>query len=395
MIPAAELPEIEPVMVLQTVEPAQEPSLHRSALVAKIVRLMAERAFSEAGLYTDQLIEQDPGHPHGHLLRSRLLKACGRPVEAEAEMALTARLFNAYTVRRLIERNFPLFDMMVQLTRTCNFRCAMCGHPDWQTPDGMMHKPVFDRTLEQCVDAGIDTMMFASAQGEPLLNVQAETFIAQAVARDLRVRIATNGSPLTARRAELLARTGLAEIQFSFAGYDRESYERIYVGGKFDRAVRNLTMLAEALTRYGAPTRLWVNGVVPQDDGEFSRRTLAFLQSLGITDVGLQKVNNFAGRNEGIAPTLARATARLCRLPAFGVGIYVDGTVTACGCLDANGDVAIGNILESSLDEIRRGPRLRAVLDAFLDGSIEGHPLCGGCDMRFLPLDDGDMTILD
>ena len=46
------------------------------------------------------------------------------------------------------------------------------------------------------------------------------------------------------------------------------------------------------------------------------------------------------------------------------MGILVDGTCVPC-CLDAEGEMAIGNLFESDLDEILSSPRARAIYDGF------------------------------
>lgn len=46
------------------------------------------------------------------------------------------------------------------------------------------------------------------------------------------------------------------------------------------------------------------------------------------------------------------------------IGILVDGTVVPC-CLDADGNIPLGNIYSESLDEILATPRARAMYDGF------------------------------
>ena len=46
------------------------------------------------------------------------------------------------------------------------------------------------------------------------------------------------------------------------------------------------------------------------------------------------------------------------------VGVLVDGTVVPC-CLDHEGDIPLGNLLEQELEEILSSPRAKAIYDGF------------------------------
>ena len=46
------------------------------------------------------------------------------------------------------------------------------------------------------------------------------------------------------------------------------------------------------------------------------------------------------------------------------IGILADGTVVPC-CLDADANLALGNLFESDLDEILASPRAKAIYDGF------------------------------
>ena len=46
------------------------------------------------------------------------------------------------------------------------------------------------------------------------------------------------------------------------------------------------------------------------------------------------------------------------------LAVLSDGTVVPC-CLDHEGDIPLGNLLERDLEDILRGPRARALYDGF------------------------------
>ena len=54
-----------------------------------------------------------------------------------------------------------------------------------------------------------------------------------------------------------------------------------------------------------------------------------------------------------------------------------DGDVVPC-CLDHEGDVPLGNLMEQSLEEILAGPRARALVRGFSEGR-PSEELCRRC----------------
>ena len=59
------------------------------------------------------------------------------------------------------------------------------------------------------------------------------------------------------------------------------------------------------------------------------------------------------------------------------VGVLWDGTVVPC-CLDHEGDVPLGNLYETSLEEILSGPRAAAIYHGFSQGEAR-EALCRRC----------------
>ena len=59
------------------------------------------------------------------------------------------------------------------------------------------------------------------------------------------------------------------------------------------------------------------------------------------------------------------------------IGVLWDGTVVPC-CLDHEGDIALGNLLETPLEEILATPRAAALYEGFSQG-IAVEPLCRSC----------------
>jgi MoaA/NifB/PqqE/SkfB family radical SAM enzyme/Flp pilus assembly protein TadD len=311
----------------------------------------------------------------------------GREAEAETD---TVKLREAMLGQLARRNNLPA-EVFVQLSRRCNLRCTMCGHEVWKDLSGFMSDEVFSRVLAECETSGIRTMTILAAQGEPFLHPRAFEMMEAAVAKGLAVTVVTNGTPFTPEKIQRLARLGLANLQFSFAGWDAHSYESVYVGAKFDRAVKTLQAINMALKPTN--TSFIVKAVAPDNSEDYVTRTRAFLNGLGIDRVNTVAPNNFGGTvqlgqlwdKQGIWSyrNLAKHRRTVCRVLMRAVGIYVDGSVTACGCYDANAALRIGDIMAESLSDIRNGQRFTSILEAFRQGDVSALPLCSKCDDPF------------
>ncbi|HTH16562.1 MAG TPA: radical SAM protein [Magnetospirillum sp.] len=320
--------------------------------------------------------------------RAVALSDAGRNQEAERDIAAARGML----IEWLEQRDFAPVEVYVQIARRCNLRCTMCGHEVWQSNSGFMEPELFDRVLSECAANGVKRLHVLSGQGEPLLHPQIFEMLEKAVAQGLEVGIVTNGTPLTPERCERLAKLGLSYIQFSFAGWDKESYERTYVGAKFEKVIENLKRMADLIK--GGKTNFMVKAVCSGDNwAEVRDRTRDFLAAHGVDRVFTVIANNFGGHVQHgtfyerhqvwSLKNLAHQLRMPCRVFLKAVGVFCDGTVTACGCYDSNAELKIGHIQESSLADIRKGAEFRRILDAFRNGDLAQVAMCGKCDDPF------------
>jgi MoaA/NifB/PqqE/SkfB family radical SAM enzyme len=326
-----------------------------------------------------------PNSARIHYLHGVALDEAG--LDSTAELAAARAMVIAPAERR----GLVPWEVYLQISRRCNLRCAMCGHEVWQSNSGFMEQEVFDRTLAECKANGVKTLHILSGQGEPLLHPQVFEMLEKAVAEGFEVGIVTNGTPLTPERIRRLAGLGLAYIQFSFAGWDKDSYEATYVGAKFERTLENLKALNAALK--GKKTTFAVKAVATEDWEATLERTAYFLRSQGVEKVFTVVGNNFGGHvqlgqfveKHGVwsQKKIEHHRRMPCRVFLKSVGVFCDGTVTACACYDSNAELKIGNIMEQGLAEIRNGEPFRRILEAFRCGELSDIPMCGKCDDPF------------
>ncbi len=360
---------------------------HLDTMVGLAGSLVAQSRPEEALPLLEPAVRAQPNSGRIAYLAGIALDEAGHAAAAAAQLAKA----RALVIAPLERRKLVPYEIYVQLSRRCNLHCTMCGWEIWRDNSGFMDTPVFERVIAEAKACGIKPMHILAGQGEPFLHPQIFEMLERAVAEGFDVGIVTNGTPFTPERIERLAGIGLAYLQFSFAGWDAQSYESVYVGAKFDRTLANLKAVHKALK--GTKTRFAVKAVALGDWQENLRKTKTFLAGHGIDDVWTVPANNFGGsvqagsfhEKHGIWSLKDVDHHRLmpCRLFLKAVGVFCDGTVTACGCYDSNAQLRLGNIMEQGLAEIRDGETYRRILDGFRHGDVKDVPMCGKCDDPF------------
>lgn len=138
-------------------------------------------------------------------------------------------------------------ELQVEVTGACNLACEMClvrYRPKLGKAQGAMpfetFKAIIDRlpALERVTLQGL---------GEPLLAPDLFRMIEYAAGRGVRMGFNTNGTLLTAERAERLVRAGLDWLHVSLDGSSKTTYEGIRHGSDFERVRANVLGLVETM----------------------------------------------------------------------------------------------------------------------------------------------------
>ena len=132
----------------------------------------------------------------------------------------------------------------------CNLRCRMCPiayRNEGQRP-AFMPLETFRRLIEQF--PGLRELQL-QGMGEPFLHPRFLDMVRFAAARGIEVSTNTNLTALSERRAEECVTSGLKHLHVSLDAAEREAYETIRIGSRFERVTRNLERLVQAKRRLG------------------------------------------------------------------------------------------------------------------------------------------------
>ncbi len=221
-------------------------------------------------------------------------------------------------------------------------------------------------------------------QGEPLLHPDFEAILSVCDNAKAQVHLVTNGTFLC-NYPNLLSHDSLYKISVSLqsASFQNKEFLSTYMD----------TILAAAeqvscRTRPFLELRFWRSDQLAQDADSFcmeriknrySFQPTARKNNWQIADhVFVSQENDFEwpeiSGNKGNAKGTCFGTRNQ-------IGILSDLTVVPC-CLDADGNIPLGNLGETSLQEILSGSRFIAMREGFQNGIIE-EPFCRTCTYRY------------
>ena len=224
--------------------------------------------------------------------------------------------------------------------------------------------------------------------GEPLLHPRFAQFLAMAETESLPVNITTNGTEIGRQAETLLKAPGVRQINFSLHAYAElpESEARQKFTAVIDFAERALKERPELYLNF----RLWDIGVqasCPWNEFVYNAIAERFGASIDPARFSprhksepvrgklyVHSDSRFIWPGESAGEGCEEGT---CRALDTHCGVLVDGRVVAC-CLDPQGALTLGDILENTLCEILETPRAKTMKDGFTHGKLT-EPFCRKC----------------
>ncbi|HEX6344814.1 radical SAM/SPASM domain-containing protein [Umezawaea sp.] len=282
--------------------------------------------------------------------------------------------------------DFPRF-LEVQTVTACNAACTVCPHPEVvnELPRGRMSDELFGSIVEQCVDHQEGLTFAPYLNGEPLIDRRLAERIALVNDRlpAGSVEVSTNVSMLDDRRRAELAEVRVDDLRLSVFGFTPETHARLMPGLRFDRVWANMVALAEddrwrrSVGVVGVV--LLDHPAVTEEDVELAEKYCADngfeLYRWGVLDRSrnVASFSNNTWRDRVVGCEQNRHRERL--------HVRFDGTVILC-CQDWRAEIVVGNLRESSIQELWHGPVYTALRRQIEDGRPGVAPeLCRRCKL--------------
>jgi len=263
----------------------------------------------------------------------------------------------------------------LEISNVCNLRCAFC--PGTKRAPNVMDQPAFSALLQR-LRPWTDFLYF-HLMGEPLCHPQLEQFLRLAGEAGFRVILTTNGTLLRQKQAMLLAAPGLHKVNVSLHAFEANDlampFEE-YLAGCFDfgKAAEGNKLVSYRLWNGNGQERL-NQQIVDTLEQYFPEPWVRERKGIRIGQrVYLEYGDKFDWPDLGAEDGGAQV---FCYGLRDQLGVLCDGTVVPC-CLDHEGDLALGNLLETPLEEILETTRAKAIFDGFTAGCA-AEELCRKC----------------
>lgn len=294
-----------------------------------------------------------------------------------------SRLLRLYLHYRKGSARLPYYPvrLWVELTSVCNYRCIMCPNKDLSKEQkGHMDFALYTKIIDEAAEFAFDVNL--AHRGESLLHPRLLDSIRYAKRRGLYTRLHTNGSLLTEDMARSLVASGLDRLSFSFDGYTKETYERIRVGGDFERTLANILRLLEIKRESGSRTPETAVEVInfeqlsAPDLADARQRFRSRFKGLALDSFVMKELHNWAGEIDK-SDRIARYS--ICPFPWNALVIFWDGSAYPC-TQDFFGYYSLGNIKSSPLKSLWNGPAMEDLRRRLARQDIAEIDTCSHCD---------------
>lgn len=250
----------------------------------------------------------------------------------------------------------------LEISNLCNLSCAFC--PGTRRKPKRMTQEELDILLPR-LRPWTDFLYF-HLMGEPLCHPQLESFLESAGKQGFKVILTTNGTLLQQQQSLLLRSEALHKVNISLHAFEAND-----LAMPFETYLQQCFAFGKAAEgRKLVVFRLWNQGGAEERNADILAAMASYfpkpwVQERKGTRIGNRIYLEYGDKFEW--PDL-KAEDQGEQVFCYGlrdqIGVLCDGTVVPC-CLDHEGDLALGNLLETNLQEILDSDRAKAIYHGF------------------------------
>ena len=298
-----------------------------------------------------------------------------------------AKAFWSYKRRKSICSYLP-FRLWIEPTNVCNLRCIMCPNSSKRDIEkGYMDMKLFRKIIDEASLFAYDVNL--SHRGESLLHPQLVEMIEYAKSKGLYSRLNTNATLLTEEKSYQLIKSGLDFISFSFDGFDKETYENIRKGAKFDDTISRMTNFLKIKKDLKKSTPYVLLEILAFPEALKERKNgkkedfLKHFQSLPLDKVEIKPLHNWAGNLPCLEEKelISRgAVYTPCTNIWYALVVLWNGSVSLCS-QDWYDQFSLGNVKDSGLSGLWNGKKMVSLRRKIARGEFQEIEICRECNL--------------
>lgn len=250
----------------------------------------------------------------------------------------------------------------LEISNICNLHCEFC--PGTRRKPKAMTQAELEILLPKL--RPWSDFLYFHLMGEPLCHPHLESFLTSAENHGFKVILTTNGTLLEKQKTLLLSAKALHKVNISLHAFEANDLTI-----PFETYLQQCFTFAKAAE--GAKLvvfRLWNHGGADQRNKEILASLENHFPKPWIQERKGTRIGNRVYLEYGDKFDWPDLTAEdqgehvFCYGLRDQIGVLCDGTVVPC-CLDHDGDLSLGNLLEEELDTILESDRARAIYHGF------------------------------
>ena len=273
----------------------------------------------------------------------------------------------------------------IEITNICNLKCSFC--PDTIRAKMFMDKDNFKIIAEKIKN--YTDLIALHVKGEPLMHPELKEILKICKENDLKVNITTNATLLKENVDTLIQSLAVRQINMSLHSVSQN--EDI----DFKEYMENVLKLSDEIINKSniiISYRLWNLKDIKLNDDNIE--ILNMIENHYNIDnlIEIAKQNEFVKLSDNVFlnqdiefkwPSIDGeiiSEIGKCWGLKNQIAILVNGDVVPC-CLDQNGDIKLGNIFETSFEDILNSEYSKSIIKGFDENKLV-HNLCKRCGYR-------------
>ncbi len=263
----------------------------------------------------------------------------------------------------------------LEISNVCNLHCQFC--PGTRRTPKVMQERAF-LTLLPKLQEWTDFLYF-HLMGEPLCHPLLDRFLRHAENYGFKVILTTNGTLLEKQQSALLSSGSLHKINISLHAFEANDLaipftDYLQQCFSFGKAAEGKKLVVFRLWNQGGAEKK-NEEILSALENDFPKPWIEERKGIRIGNRIYLEYGNKFDWPDLTAKDLGNQV--FCYGLRDQIGVLCDGTVVPC-CLDHDGDLALGNLLESDLGDILESKRAKEIYQGF-QHRFASEELCRKC----------------
>jgi radical SAM protein with 4Fe4S-binding SPASM domain len=274
------------------------------------------------------------------------------------------------------------YNIVVETTNLCNARCIMCPHSIMKRKKEVMGNELFNQVIKRLRDEKIRPLaIILNGFGDPLTDKKIfdRVRLLKKHFPDSVVKFYTNLNLANETIVKGILECGLDEINISFNGFNRKSYERT-MGISYSKTLKNLERLIDERKRKESMIRIRISMALTYSNTGDETRFIKEWEKK-VDSVSINKIHTYGGSMKDVSGKNKINFNKItypCKYLWNTITIGVKGDIFLC-CLDYEGTYCFGNINDKKILDIFYSQEFEKIRLLHLKGKIKEIGICKRC----------------